>query len=136
MTWTRPNLEDYDETDPATWANSPAKSEALTLQAWIEWATWGDYKALPECPEKEAALRLQQEQASFEAWLNSVDVETVKSDDVHNEWGLNIERQLDALDRALRRKMPKRAEQRLNALIEAEAQAAREEFALYDEMGD
>lgn len=137
MMLVRPYLEGYDEDDPRTWPEGPARDEALELKAWIAWNTWGEreeYEALPDFPEKAEWGGLVDEMAKFEAWLDAADIQTVRDDVEHNEWGCRIEARLKEIDRLLKRRMPKRAEQKLAALLETEAREAEREFELYEQI--
>ena len=132
-TWIRPNMPDYDEDDPRTWPEGPAKDEAVSLKGLIDWYNFREYEDLAECPLKAEALALMKEREEIDAWIEAQDIETVMNDVEHNERGNQIEKRLDEIDRLLRRQMPKNAERRLEALIEAEAEEAAREFELYEE---
>ncbi|MBQ9526723.1 MAG: hypothetical protein IJR68_03855 [Fretibacterium sp.] len=128
---------EYDGDDPATWPEGPARDEALNLKSWIAWDEFGEYEDLPNnIPEKAEALALMKEREEIEAWFAAQDIETVKNDVEHNERDNQIEKRLDEIDRSLKRQMPKKAERRLEKLIEAEAKEAEREFELYDAQGE
>lgn len=131
----RPYLEGYDEDDPRTWPEGPARDEALELKAWVEFDE-NDPDTWPEGTEKDEAVKLLKEYWELDAWFDAQDIETVKNDVEHNDRQNEVEARLDELTRMMKRRMPKRAEQKLAAILEAEAREAEREFELYEELGE
>lgn len=127
--------EEYDSGDPKTWPAGPARDEALALQAWQSLEDDDEVETWPESPEKDRALELQNEIRQIDEWIENLSREEfdrrLRNDDPEfvwkNEHGVELEKELHALRRDLRKKKPKGAERRLSQLIEAEEEAAARE---------
>ena len=131
--------EDYDPGDPKTWPAGPARDEALALEAWQKLEDDDEIETWPESPEKTEALALQKEYREIDAWIENLPREEfdrrLRNDDPEfvrkNERGVELEKELHALRRDLRKKKPKGAAKRLLQLIEAEEEAAAREAETY-----
>ena len=138
--WLRPNMPDYDEDDPTTWPEGPAKDEAVNLKAWIEWEACEEYEELPDyVPEKAEALALMKELDEVSDWIGKQPLEVLRENKdpeflKHDKRANEIEERLEEIDRSPKSRMPKNAERRLEALLEAESKEAEREFDLYAEV--
>ena len=127
--------EEYDPGDPKTWPTGAARDEALTLEAWQHLEDDDEVETWPESPEKAKALELRDEARQIDAWIENLSREEfdrrLRNDDPEfiwkNERGVELEKELHALKRDLRKKKPKGTAKRLSQLIEAEEEAAARE---------
>ena len=117
--------EEYDYSDPKTWPAGPARDEALALQAWQNFEPDGEIETWPESPEKTEALALQKEYREIDAWIENLPREEfdrrLRNDDPEfvrkNERGVELEKELHALKRDLRKNKPKGTAKRLSQKI-------------------